>query len=156
MTIIKILRLLQILAYLVLVSQLLYYLFVMGDAMKLVGIDNFVEQRKIVDPLVKQRHVPFYYASLVLTLLTLASNYKQWNSIVFICTAIAFVCLIADVYLGQTENGPINSLIHETATGAEGVDWEELRTKWIDMIKIRAMIITTGFASLITGYIWKA
>ncbi|HEY0749893.1 MAG TPA: hypothetical protein VGD26_01980 [Chitinophagaceae bacterium] len=155
MTTIKLIRLLQLFTYLIVVSQLAYYVFVMGDALKMVSIGNFVEQRKIVDPMVHQRHVPFYYAALILTLVMLIWHYKEWNSGIFMTTAFALLCLIADVYLGLKENGPINTLVNQTAMGTPGIDWEGLRLKWISLIKIRGMISMAGFVSLLTGLIWK-
>lgn len=155
MTTIKLIRLLQLFTYLVVVSQLAYYVFVMGDALKMVSIGNFVEQRKIVDPMVHQRHAPFYYAALILTFVVLISHYKEWNSGIFITTAIALLCLIADVYLGLRGNGPINTLVNQTAMGSPGIDWEGLRQKWIHLIKIRGMISMAGFVSLLTGLVWK-
>lgn len=148
---IKALRFLHLLVYLVLVSQLAYYLFVMGDAMKMVGIGNFIEQRKIVDPLVHQRHVPFYYAGLVLSMVLLALLWKQWNSLTFLTMAIAFALLVADVSLSQIFNKPINELINKKSIGEQGVDWDLVRAKWIYYIKVRAILTATGFVALLYG-----
>ncbi|MGB8190336.1 MAG: hypothetical protein WCF67_00395 [Chitinophagaceae bacterium] len=155
MTAMKILRFIHILAYLVITGQLMFYFFVMGDALKAVGIENFVEQRKIVDPLVRQRHVPVYYACLFLSVVIVILLAKHWRSPLFLSSLAALVCLVLDVVLAQRENGPINATINNTAMGTPGVDWEGLRTHWINMIRLRGAISMAGFISLLAGVFWN-
>ena len=152
---IKIIRLLHLLVYLILVSQLLYYLFVMGDAMKMAGIENFVEQRKIVDPLVKKRHIPFYYLGLALSILLLIFTARQWCSPIFICTLLSLLCLFFDLGIALKANVPINNLINETPIGDKGTNWEGLREKWIYFIQMRGAISAIGFISLLVALVFE-
>lgn len=154
MTAIKTLRFIHILSYLVITGQLMYYFFVMGDALKAIGIDNFVEQRKIVDPLVQQRHAPVYYACLLLSVLVVILLAKNWRSPLFISGLIALLCLVVDVMLATKESIPINSVINNTPTGTPGIDWEGLRTQWLYLIRLRGAISMAGFVSLLAGVFW--
>ncbi|HEX2629586.1 MAG TPA: hypothetical protein VHM26_11250 [Chitinophagaceae bacterium] len=153
---IKTLRLLHILSYLLITGQLMYYFFVMGDALKMSGIGNFVEQRKIVDPLVQQRHIPVYYACLALSVLVLIVLVKNWNPVLFFTALIALLCLGADILIALRENAPINSFINKHHIGEEGIDWEGMRSRWIMLIKIRGAISMAGFISLLIGLIWES
>ena len=83
MVAIKIIRLLHVISFLIITSQLLYYVFLMGDALKMVNIESFIDERKIVDPMVRQRHIPFYYAALLLGIILMVMHYRQWNSYIF-------------------------------------------------------------------------
>ncbi len=155
MTVIRIIRLLQMFTYLVLVSQLMYYVFVMGTALRNVGVNNFLELRKVVDPLVQQRHVPFYYAALLLLVLLMVVSVKQWNSFGFLTLIIALLCLVADIVLGLRESNQLNAVVNQYAFTEHPVDWEKLRTEWINKITTRGWISLAGFMALLAGLIWK-
>jgi uncharacterized membrane protein len=150
MTTIKILRLLHLAAYVILSSQLMYYVFVMGDALKLISIESFMEQRKVVDPLVQQRHIPVYYAGLILTLALLILQFKQWNSFGYVSLAIAGLLLLADVFLSLTYNVPLNKLINNPGN-VRNVNWDNVRMEWIYFIKMRALVSMVGLAVLLAG-----
>ena len=155
MTAIKIIRFLHLVCFLIVTSQLLYYVFVMGDAMKLTSIGNFIEQRKIVDPMVHQRHVPFYYACLLLGLLLLLMQFRQWNSWLFITTALATLLLVTDIIIALKGNVPINQYINQYKPGTEDSLIEQLRLKWIGLIKLRGLISMAGMVILIAGLVFE-
>jgi hypothetical protein len=155
MTAIQTLRFLHLLAYLVIVGQLMYYVFVMGDALKMVSMENFLEQRRIVDPMVHKRHVPFYYLALVLTIGMLMLSYKQWNQPLFISVVVAFICLVADILLGLSESGKINSIVNTRSFSDAAINWQQLRTQWIDLIKIRGVISMLGFTGLLAALVFQ-
>lgn len=154
MTFIKTVRFLHLLCYLVITGQLMFYFFVMADALKMAGIENFVEQRKIVDPLVHARHIPVYYACLALSIIVLILTAKNWNSSLFLSIVFASICLGLDIFLGQRENGPINSFINTHNITDPGIDWESLRSKWLSFIRIRGAISLAGFIGLLAGIFW--
>ena len=87
----KILRFLQLLTVLVVASQLMYYLFAMGEALKLISINGFLEQRQAVDALVAKRLRIAYYAALLLTLAVAVCSARQPSSPAFITSVIACV-----------------------------------------------------------------
>lgn len=152
MTTTNIVRVLQLSAYFLLTIQLTYYLYLMGDAMKLVSLDNFFEQRKIVHSLIMKKHQPVYYLGLLLSLLAVVLTVKQPGSVVFICSGIAFVCLCADVLIALRGNGPINAATADYVSGKAG-NWEAMRLQWLRFINIRAIFSVIGFASLMASWI---
>jgi hypothetical protein len=152
MTTTNIFRVLQLLAYFLVTIQLTYYLYLMGDAMKLVSLDNFYEQRKIVHTLVMKKHQPVYYVCLALSILMIILTIKQPASIVFICSCIAFLCLIADIIIAMKGNGPINNASENYISGAAG-NWEAMRLQWLKFINIRGVFSTIGFLSLLTSWV---
>ncbi len=151
---IKIIRLLHLVCFLILTSQLLFYVVVMGDAMKKTGINNFIELRKIVDPLVHLRHIPFYYACLVLGIILLVLMHRQWNSLVFTTTVFATVMLIADMVIAVKINVPINQHLNAYQFGTIDKSLETLRLKWIYFIELRGWISMAGMVSLFVGLIF--
>jgi uncharacterized membrane protein len=155
MTIIKSIRFLHLLAYLVITSQLMFYFFVMGSAMKRMSMANFIELRKIVNPLVHQRHIPVYYACLALSIIAIVLLAKDWKSPLFFSAVIALVSLVLDIVLAQAKNGPINAFI-STHSSTAIVDWEGMRDQWLYWIKVRGVISTAGFVSLLGGLLWPA
>lgn len=152
---IKTIRLLHLLSYLIITTQLMYYLFLMGDALKLVHIDNFLEQRQVVDRLIQQRHVPVYYVCLALSILMVGLHAKQWCSPVFISSALALTCLIVDVTIARGEVSNINNIVNSHPAGAAGIDWQGLRLQWLHLIKVRGIFSTAGFVFLLIGLLWQ-
>lgn len=155
MGITDLIRFFHLLSYLVITGQLLYYVFVMATALQQVSISNFIEQRKIVDPLVRQRHIPVYYVCLLLSILVVVQSIPVWDSLLFISVVIAFLCLVLDILLAKKENEPINSFINKHDMDDPGIDWEELRTKWLRFIRIRGAISLGGFVSVLAGIFWR-
>ena len=155
MTIIETIRFVHLLSYLVITGQLMYYFFVMATALQQVSIENFIEQRKIVDPLVRQRHIPVYYLCLVLSVAVVAIMASSWHSSLFISVLIALVCLILDIVLAKRKSVPINTLVNKHRIGDPGIDWEGLRIQWLSLIRIRGGISMIGFVSLLTGVFWQ-
>src|SRR5688572_21183124 len=98
---IKILHLIQITAYIIVASQLVFYLMVMIDALKKVSIDNFLEQRQAIDSIFLKRYQPIYYTALLFTLIMVTANvYHELTS--GICLqVIALLCLIADITIAR-------------------------------------------------------
>lgn len=154
MLVIKSIRFLHLLSYLFITGQLMFYFFIMADALRKVGIENFVEQRKIVDPIVRQRHVPVYYVCLLLNIVLLAMTAGSWYSSLFVSSLIAFLCLVADICLAQRENIPINAAINMHSIGDPRISWEALRMQWLFFIRIRGAISLAGFLSLLAGIFW--
>jgi hypothetical protein len=152
MTTTNIFRVLQLLAYFLVTIQLTYYLYLMGDAMKQVSLDNFFEQRKIVHALVMKKHQPVYYICLALSLLVIILTIKQPSSMVFICSCIAFLCLIIDIVIAMKGNGPINNASENYFPGAAG-NWEAMRLQWLKFINIRGVFSSIGFLSLMASWV---
>ena len=152
----KILRLIQICVYLIITSQLLFYLLILSDALKQVSLENFLELRKIVDALMSTRFRVIYYSALILTLTVVVLTFKKPDSILFVTSVIALVCLIVDVTIAMKANVPINSLINEYTPGNTNHDWNSLRLEWLNFINIRAIFVVVGMVSQIAGLLWTS
>jgi hypothetical protein len=150
----KILRLIQICVYLIITSQLLFYLIILSDALKQVSLDNFLELRKIVDALMSTRFRIIYYSALILTLTVVVLALKKPGSILFVTSAIALLCLIIDVTIAMKANVPINTMINQYTPGDITHDWNSLRFKWLNLINIRGYFIIVGVISQLVGLIW--
>jgi hypothetical protein len=109
---IKLIRLLQLFTYLLVTSQVVFYLVVFGDALKLSSIWNFLEHRRAVESLVAERYRLIYYACLVCSVITLAIAAKRPDSPFFISSALALIFLLADVVIALKLSIPLNNLIN--------------------------------------------
>jgi hypothetical protein len=152
----KILRLLQLVVYLIITSQVLFYLIILSDAMKQTSLENFIELRKIVDGLMGTRFRVIYYAGLILTLSVVILLLKKPDSVLFTTSCIALVCLIIDVSIAMKGNIPINNLINTYTAGDTTHDWSALRIQWLKLINIRGGFITVGMLSQIAGLLWAS
>ena len=150
MTTIKIIRLLQLFSYLVVVSQLLFYLVIFSDAMKLIPLDYFLVLRKVVDTNFSIRFKSMYYACFLLTFILVILTAKKPSSKVFITAVIAFVCLAADMAIAVRGSMPLNVQMNQYASSSN-LNWSQVREKWLLFINYRAVIGTTGFITLLCG-----
>lgn len=155
MIVINIIRLLHLLSYLVIASQLVFYLVILGDAMKLISLNNYFEQRRVIDMLMNRRFKIMYYACLVLSLITTILAGVAPASLFFISTALAFLCVVADVVIAQKKNIPLNTLSNTYKSANENQEWENVRTQWLKFIHYRGLIIMIGMTALLLGLVFE-
>jgi hypothetical protein len=149
----KVLKLIQLLSYMMVTAQLLFYLLVYIDALKLLPIQDFIEHRKAIEPLIASRLKIIYYACLGISLLMIVLQIKEFNSLAFITSAIAFSCLLLDVLIALKGNVPINTIINSTPFEMRN-DWDALRATWLNFFVYRGILSLTGIASLFVGLIF--
>ena len=63
---IKSIRILHLLSYVLVTSQVLFYLFILCKALKAVSLENYFELRKVIDSLMIKRFKFMYYSCLAL------------------------------------------------------------------------------------------
>ena len=80
---IKSIRLLHTLSYLLVTSQVLFYLFILNDALKKVSLESYFEQRKVIDSLMLTRFKAMYYGCLILTILAVMVASRHPSSLLF-------------------------------------------------------------------------
>jgi hypothetical protein len=151
---INIIRLMQLMVYMVITSQLLFYFFILSDSLKLVSLENFIELRKVVDLSFGHRFKMIYYAGLLLSLTVVLLQIKQPGSILFITAVISLVCLLVDVAIAMKGNVPINSLFNNYQSGDTTQNWQALRLEWINLINIRGAFIVTGICAQLIGLVF--
>lgn len=151
----KIIRLLHLVVYFFIAAQLVYYFYLMGDALKQVSIGTFLEERRVVHPLVVKKHQMVYYFGLFLSLLMVVLAQRQQSPLTLVTCSIAFVCIVAEVIISLKGNAPLNTLVQQYSLVDTTTDWEAVRRKWIELIKIRGLLITIGILSLFAGLVFK-
>jgi hypothetical protein len=155
MTLIKSIRLLHAVSYVLISSQLLFYMLVLTQAMKIVTLENFMELRKAIDPIFAGLPRILYYIALLLSLVAVILSIQNPGSIIFITSCISFICIAADITIAMKYNVPINIQIDGYVQGDPGnTDWEMLRTQWLEFIQYRSFIGLVGVVSLITGLVF--
>lgn len=146
-------RILFLLLYLIVVSQGIFYLFAAGKAFSGISIDAYAEIRNSIDQVIEWRLKIVYPATLIIGLLVVLSSIKTPGSLVFITTAIAFVCVVVDVALAAKFNMPINEQFYSYSPAVQGVAWESLRQTWLQFLKYRAVTQVIGFLALLIGFV---
>jgi hypothetical protein len=139
MTWIQIIRLLHLVSYLVVTSQLLFYLVILSDAMKIIPLSHFLEQRKAVDSLMVKRFKVIYVSCLLLNIVVVILAAGQPLSACFISAVIALVCVIVDTSISQKGNTPLNQLVNSYVPEDNSTDWELVRVKWLRLIRYRGI-----------------
>ena len=151
---IKSLRLLHLLSYLLVTSQVLFYLFILCDALKMISLENYFEQRKVIDTLMGSRFRLMYYSCLALSVLAVVFSVKQPTSLFFITAMAALIFLMLDLAITVKGSLPLNALAN-TFDGSEKVDWNNVRIQWLDYMKYRGIAATLGMISLLAGLVFE-
>ena len=151
---IKSLRLLHLLSYLLVTSQVLFYLFILCDALKMISLENYFEQRKVIDTLMGNRFRLMYYSCLALSVLAVVFSVKQPTSLFFITAMAALIFLMLDLAITVKGSLPLNALAN-TFDGSEKVDWNNVRIQWLDYMKYRGIAATLGMISLLAGLVFE-
>jgi len=152
--VIKTIRLLHLLSYMLVTSQVLFYLFILSDALKVISLDSFFEQRKAIDSLMLGRFKLMYYSCLVLSLGIVFLSARNPSSPFFISSLVALIFLIVDLVITIKVSMPLNSIAHTYATGSESANWEAVRIEWLNYMKYRGVAIMIGMVSLIAGLVF--
>jgi uncharacterized membrane protein len=151
----KTIRLLHLLSYLLVSSQVLFYWYILSDALKAVSLENYFEQRKIIDSLMIKRFKSMYYTCLVLSIVVIVVSAQHPSSFFFISSILALILLLVDIIITVKGSLPLNTLSHSFGTSTENVNWEEVRTQWLGYMKYRGLSITLGMACLLGGLVFE-
>jgi uncharacterized membrane protein len=152
---IKTLRLLHLFSYVLVTSQVLFYLFILCDALKVVSLENYFEQRKVVDTLMGARFRLMYYSCLALSILVVIFSVKQPTSFFFISSLVALVFLAIDLAITVKGSLPLNALSNTFSTGSDNTSWETVRIQWLTYMKYRGIATTVGMAGLLIGLVFE-
>ena len=147
----KLIEFVYLFSYVIISSQLIYYLLVMSDALKLISIDNFMELRQAIDPIFKKRLSFVYYACLGLNMVLLVMRRGDLFSISYAALIVAFLCLVADLLIAVKGNIPVNNHIANYFRGSIEYNWQALRKDWLNYITWRGIANFIGILSLIVG-----
>jgi len=151
---IKIIRLLQLFSYTLVTSQVLFYLFILSDSLRVIKLENFFELRKVIDALMIRRFKFMYYSCLACSVLAVIVSVGDTESSFFISSVVALVFLIVDLFITTKGSLPLNALAHTYNTGNETTDWEAVRIQWLNYMKYRGVAITIGIMALLAGLVF--
>jgi uncharacterized membrane protein len=151
----KILRLLHLFCYLLVTCQVLFYLVVFSDALRMTPVENFLEHRKIVNLLIGERYRVIYYSCLATSIGMVIIAFRQPSNMITITAIIALVCLIADLVITIKGNMPLNDLIDTFIPGTDTARWDTLRTDWLNYFRYRGILSTIGMMSLLAGTVFE-
>jgi uncharacterized membrane protein len=151
---IKSIRLLHLISYLLVTSQVLFYLFILSDALKAVSLENYFEQRKIIDSLMITRFKAMYYSCLALSIVAVIVSVRQPASLFFVSSAIALILLSIDLAITVKGSLPLNALSHSYGAATDNVNWQEVRIQWLSYMKYRGIAMTMGMISLFAGLVF--
>ena len=146
----------SLVAYAIVASQPLAYLFFLGKAQRALSPVAYIELRQRINP-VMTRRVPWIYAGALATLLlllVLALHTGSWSARV--TASVALLCLVVDVLLMLRENVPINGVVDRWSTTRYPEDWEHYRTRWFAIFAYRQIVLLVGFVALLVGAVFQA
>ena len=152
---IKFIRILHLLSYVLVASQVLFYLFILCKALKAVSLENYFELRKVIDSLMVKRFKFMYYSCLVLSIATVIASATEPASLFFISSAIALIFLSIDLAITLRGSVPLNALSHSYGSTSKNVSWENVRIQWLDYMKYRGIAIVLGMAGLLAGLVFE-
>jgi|JI10StandDraft_1071094.scaffolds.fasta_scaffold43367_4 hypothetical protein len=151
----KIIRFLHLLSYLCVTSQVLFYLIVFSDALKMTPLANFLEQRKAVEQIIAERYTIIYLACLILSLGVVFLSWRLNDRVFRITSIVAMLCLVADLSIAIFGNIPINKQIADLTGQINLSQWEVSRTDWLRFFSYRGLFTTAGMLALLIGLIME-
>ena len=151
---IKITLFITMLMYSFVISQSFFYILAMSGTMKKMQAESYIETRNL---LTEKLHTPLqivYYTTLAASVLLTAFCVVNPSGLLFICSVIALIALVADVLLAVKGNVPLNNFINSWTAINYPENWEQYRSKWFTLYHVRQALNITGFVSLLAGLIF--
>lgn len=151
---IKIIMLVNLLAYSIIVSQAFTYIIALRNVQQLMQPAAYIELRQLLDKnyQVKYRLV-VYFTLLSCTVLTILCS-MDLSGLLFQTSAAALLALIADIVLTLKGNMPINKEINTWSAEQYPANWQDYRRKWLSIFAKRQVLIIAGFLCLLAGAIF--
>jgi hypothetical protein len=150
----KIILLIAILSYSVIVAQSFMYIIALKNVQYKMQAAAYIELRKLMDAAFNTTYKFAVYAALLSNLALLIVIGKNYFTIFFVSSCLAFCALVMDVLLALKGNVPINKQINTWAEDNYPDDWAEYRTEWLQIFQYRQVVTVTGFILLLTGAVF--
>jgi hypothetical protein len=151
---IKITLFTTLILYAVVISQSFFYILAMSSVTKSMQPATYIESRQLLDKSLQHTLRIVYYLALASSVLLVSFCVTNPSGILFICTIIALISLVADIVLSLKGNVPLNKIINTWSASAYPSNWKEYRAKWLSIYSIRQVANIIGFVSLLTGLIF--
>lgn len=150
----KILMLVNLLAYSCIVGQAYMYIIALSDVSKKLDAASYIHFRQLTDVNFMAKYKYVIYGSLLTSLLLCIFTAGKPTGFLFISSVIAFAALVADILLAIKGNIPINKLINTWTRENYPPNWQTHRDKWLRIYSKRQVANITGFTSLLLGAIF--
>jgi uncharacterized membrane protein len=150
----KLILLFTILAYAMIASQAFMYMLSLKQVQINLNAEAYATIRKLTDASMRASFKYVIYAAIIANLLLVAITVKNPASLVFLCAAISFLCLVGEILLTLKGNLPINDVINTWTPGNIPANWESLREKWFTIFQYRQVVSITGFVLVVIGAVF--
>lgn len=150
----KILILINLLAYSLIVGQAYMYMIALSDVSKKLDAASYIQFRQLTDVNFMAKYKYVIYGSLLTSLLLCIFTAGKPAGFLFISAVIAFAALIADTLLAIKGNVPINKLINTWSADNYPANWQTYRNRWLQVYSKRQVANIIGFTSLLLGAIF--
>lgn len=150
----KIILLVSVLTYSIIVSQSFMYILALKNMQLSLDGSTYTVVRKLIDSSMRDNFKYAVYGALIANLALVGITARNPGGLLFICSAIAFLALVADTVIMLKGNLPVNDLINSWSTDSIPQNWPEIRVKWFHYYHYRQVANIIGFCSLLTGAIF--
>lgn len=147
----KLVLLVNLLAYSFIVSQSFFYIIAMSNTQRNMQAPAYIEFRHLVDKNFRAKFKYPFYATLLFSPVTAVMAFLRQDSFLLIAAIIATVGIITDTIITLKKNMPINNLINTWTAGNYPANWQEYRAKWLYYFSWRQVANIIGFTALLIG-----
>jgi hypothetical protein len=151
---IKIIMLINLLAYSFVVSQPFSYIIALRNVQREMQPAAYIELRQLTDKNFQVKfRIVLYVTLLTCSILTLLSS-MDLTGLLFLTSAAALVGLVVEIILAVKGNVPINRVINSWSAGNYPANWEEYRSRWLSIFAKRQVVSIIGFLCLLVGAVF--
>ncbi len=151
---IKITLFITFLLYAVVISQAFFYILAMSNVTRHMQPTAYIEIRKLLDRHLRVSLPGVYYATLLSSIALTAFCVTNPSGLLFFCSVIALIALVADLALTLRGNVPLNKIINTWTEQSYPADWNSYRSKWLTVYGFRQVANLIGFVALLTGVVF--
>jgi hypothetical protein len=148
MLITNFIRLCFYIVYFLVAGQAVFYLLCFYRVFHEIPARQFINIRKLADPILEIRLRVIYYSSLLLGAAFVALRLSESDIFAKVISVFCFSLLLADVVLAKRHNIPLNARIRQSEELSEQAA-RELQGEWLKWIRIRGSLVITGFLLLL-------
>lgn len=152
---VKILVLVNLMAFAFVASQPLFYLMAFSQTQKALRATAYIELRKQLDKSIKPILSLAYYFTMATMLLLLIAALQATDYLLLSAALIAIAALITDIVLALKTNIPINNIISQWDADDYPRHWQLFRKKWFYFYHMRQAAGLVGFAALLFGAVFR-
>ena len=138
----------SMLLYFFIAAQGAFYLFGFSKALYNVPVENFIELRKAVDPVVRGRFKILYLSTLFMMTVWFFSMDKSAGFSSYAFVLLALLLLVTDLVLILKLSEPVNEVINGDILNTTE-SFNAVRKQWLEAIVVRGYLSVTGLTLLI-------